>query len=446
MDERDGVQLEQEPDLADATEPTLVVATPEGEVCDVPGIRACGRAAHTIAPLDPSELIPMPYGSQLYLLPGRRPAGCDGAEGSLPEGAVAVAAFLPPRYTALWLAAYERAADAPQLPLYCYAAVCWYRGEFYVAAVQVDEDPKHDPQMFLPHVLRRYIKRMRKQYPQNRLVAHLADRCALRYGCANAMNFFYRRWEMPVPVAPACNAACVGCISAQPDAPVPSPQERLDFVPEVSEIVEIAVPHLENAPGAMVSFGQGCEGEPLLWAELIAEAIQAIRARTDRGTIHLNTNGSRPEALRRLCAAGLDSVRISMNSVYRPWYERYYRPVSYSFDDVVESFRVAHEHGCFVSLNYLTFPGVTDSAVEVDAFRAFLDRIPLQMVQWRNLNIDPDVYVHLLELDRDLPAIGLKCWIERLRAERPTLRHGYLNPPRELWAGGRWADVFRSSA
>ncbi len=444
MTEPAALELEREPDVTEGAEPTLLVATPEGDVCDVPGLPAFGRSGRLVQKLDPDELIPMPYGTQLYLLPGRRPAVAAGQEEQLPEGAVAVAAFLPPRYTALRLAAYTVLPGAPQLPLYCYAAVCWYRGQFHVAAIEVDQDPKHDPQMFLPRVLRRYVKRMRKQYPRNRIVGHLADRCALRYGCANAMNFFYRRWEMPIPVAAACNAACVGCISAQPDSPIEPPQQRLDFTPEVSEIVEIAVPHLEQAPGAMVSFGQGCEGEPLMRAELIEEAIRAIRRQTARGTIHLNTNGSRPDALRRLCAAGLDSVRISMNSVYRPWYELYYRPRGYCFEDVLESFRVAREHGCFVSLNYLTFPGVTDSVVETDAFRRFLNDVRPNMVQWRNLNIDPDVYVELLGVEQELAAVGLKCWIERLREEFPWLRHGYLNPPRELWSGGSWAEVFRA--
>ena len=249
---------------------------------------------------------------------------------------------------------------------------------------------------------------------------------------------------MPVPVAAGCNAACVGCISSQPDGVVPPAQQRLDFVPDVGEIVEIAVPHLQSAPAAMVSFGQGCEGEPLLQAELIAEAIRQIRRRTDRGTIHLNTNGSDPDALQRLCEAGLDSVRISLNATYEPWYTAYYRPRGYGFDDVVASFRVAADHGCFVSMNYLTFPGVNDAAPEVESLERFLAVVPLHMIQWRNLNIDPDLYLDLLHIPDDLPAVGLQSWLCALRERYPQLRHGSLNPPKELWAGGEWAEVFRA--
>ncbi len=44
-------------------------------------------------------------------------------------------------------------------------------------------------------------------------------------------------------------------------------------------------------------------------AGVMAEAIRLIRARTTRGTINLNTNGSLPEAaVDRLAQAGLDSA------------------------------------------------------------------------------------------------------------------------------------------
>lgn len=429
------VHIEYAPDVTEAPRPTLLVAGSNGDVFDLHGVRAACRRGARICPLKEDELIPAPYGTQLYFLPGRQPVDADGKvpADAEQEDLTAVAVFLPPRFLATGLAAYRRLPDAPALPLFCYAAACWFRGELHVAAVEVESDPKHDPAMFHPHILRRYVKRLRKKYAGNRLVEHLAENCALRYGCANAMNFFYRRWEMPVPVSPACNATCVGCISSQPDGTVAPPQDRLKFVPDVAEIVEIAVEHLEHAPAAMVSFGQGCEGEPLLQAELIAEAIREIRRRTQRGTIHLNTNGSNPAALDRLCSAGLDSVRISLNSVYAPWYEAYYRPLTYRFADVVESIRLAKDRGLFVSINYLTFPGVTDSATETEALRRFLATTPVDMIQWRNLNIDPDVYVATIGLNADEPAVGLRAWLEELRSLHPGLMYGYVNPPRERW-------------
>ncbi len=427
--------IETEPDVSEAPEPTLVVAGQEGDVFDVPGCRAAGRSGYRIAPLQPEELIAAPHGTQFYTLPGRAPCVGEGepVDRSELEGCCAVAAFVPPRYLVTKLAAFRRLDEAPCLPLLSYGAVCWFRGQFHVAAVEVERDPKHDAAMFHPHILRRYVKRFRKRFPGNRLVEHLAENCALRYGCANAMNFFYGRWEMPIPVSPACNAACVGCISSQPDSAVSPPQDRLQFVPTVEEIIEIAVPHLENAPGAMVSFGQGCEGEPLLHADLLAEAIREIRRRTERGTIHLNTNGSDPTGLEKLCQAGLDSVRISVNAFHRPWYEAYYRPRNYGLDEVLESIRVGRELGLFVSINYLSFPGVTDSITETEALQSVLGSNPFHMIQWRNLNIDPDVYLAVIGLDQDEPAVGLARWVDQLRVRFPRLVHGSVNPPIERW-------------
>ena len=59
-----------------------------------------------------------------------------------------------------------------------------------------------------------------------------------------------------------------------------STQDRLTFKPTAEEIVEFTVPHLETAPFPIISFGQGCEGEPLLMWETIRESIIEIRKHT----------------------------------------------------------------------------------------------------------------------------------------------------------------------
>ena len=51
-------------------------------------------------------------------------------------------------------------------------------------------------------------------------------------------------------------------------------------MPSVAEISQLAVSHLETADNPIVSFGQGCEGEPLLQAETIDKAIKRIRSKT----------------------------------------------------------------------------------------------------------------------------------------------------------------------
>ncbi len=180
-----------------------------------------------------------------------------------------------------------------------------------------------------------------KAYPHNRLVKHLMENCCNTYHCPAARNFSLGRWECPVPVSPACNANCIGCISFQPqEETIHSTQDRLTFRPTAEEIVEFTVPHLQTAPYPIVSFGQGCEGEPLLMWETIREAITEIRKHTQRGSININTNGSKPASVQALCDAGLNSIRVSMNSAQKHIYEAYYRPNNYVFEDIVESLRV----------------------------------------------------------------------------------------------------------
>jgi pyruvate-formate lyase-activating enzyme len=414
--------------------PTAVVADRKGRIVDWPGLLAAGRRARTVHPLDASELIPLPKGSRLYLLPKRRAVGFHTAGATVcPEqGFSAVAAFLPPGYTALTLAAFEKEKGAPPLPLFCYCAVCWHHGKFHVPAVRVDSDPKHDPSRFDENDVKKQVSRLMKKHPRNRLIAHHGLVCALKYGCPNAANLFLHRWEAPVAVSGGCNAACRACISEQTPGSVPPPQKRIGFVPTVSEIVELAVPHLEEAPRAMISFGQGCEGEPLLRGKLIADAIREIRKKTDRGTIHLNTNGSKPDVVKSLIDAGLNSIRVSLNSAREPLYSAYYRCHGYSFDDVMDTFRIAKEGELWISLNYLTFPGVTDDQDEFAALSDLLSTAKPDMIQWRNLNIDPDAYMGIVSKvypAQRLTFVGLSNMMRRIRNRFPHLRHGYFNPP-----------------
>ena len=413
-----------------AAPPCVVVADRDGALVELKGVAPALRSGRDFLPIDPDELIELPAGSSLYALPKRTALGY-GAGGLAPlRGHGAAACFLPPGYSVYGLAAYRSERGAPLLPLFSYAALCWWKGAFHVPAARIEADTKHDPDQFDEATLAQRVARMKARHPENRLVDHLSRNCALTYGCANAKNLFYERWECPVPLAPACNAACVGCISAQPDAPIPSPQDRLAFVPEVAEVLEFALPHLRRAPRAMLSFGQGCEGEPLLQAEKIEAICRALRAATPRGTLHLNTNGSRPDAVARLCEAGLDSLRVSLNSAQPAAYHAYYRPLTYGFEAVVRSMEEASRRGAFVSINYLAFPGFTDSDAEVAALERLIERTGLDLIQWRNLNIDPEAYVDVVGLAAGTPARGMRKLQDHLRARFPQVRHGYLNPPR----------------
>ncbi len=174
-------------------------------------------------------------------------------------------------------------------------------------------------------------------------------------------------------------------------------------------------------------------------ADTLAAATVAFRERTASGTIHLNTNGSVPEALRRVARAGLDSVRISLNSPREATYDAYYRPAGYRFADVAESVRVAVGEGLFTALNLLVFPGVTDHPDEVEALERLIEETGLHMVHLRNLSIDPRLYLEHLPVDlrQGRDAIGLKQLAVRLKRRFPRLDLGYFNRPKEDFGAPR---------
>lgn len=412
---------------------TLLAADDEGRVIDVPGVTAAGRSGGAIAPLRRSDCIPLPPGSEIFQLPGRLPLGFDGDSGEavqIGEGEeTAVAAFLAPAHTQLLLPAFDALPDAPRLPLFAYTAVGWHRGRFYVPARRVDPDRRQDIDQFPVKRLRERARRLKKRHRNNRLWQHLLG-CALCSGCPAARNLVLGRWEAPLPTSRRCNARCLGCLSLQPaESDCPATQERIAFTPTVEEILEIAVPHLEKAPRAVVSFGQGCEGEPLSEAGLIAEAIRAIRKRTAKGTINMNTNASRPEKIELLFAAGLDSIRVSLNSAREDVYRAYFRPGGYGFDEVVASLQVARRANRFASINYFVFPGVTDDPIEVRAFGKLLRATRPGLIQWRNLNLDPDWYWDAVGDLGSGKQLGVGAVMDRYRKEFPDLRYGYYNPP-----------------
>ena len=212
------------------------------------------------------------------------------------------------------------------------------------------------------------------------------------------------------------------------------------FKPTAQEIVEFTVPHLETAPFPLVSFGQGCEGEPLLMADTIREAIIEIRKHTSKGSININTNGSKPDAVKSLCEAGLNSIRVSTNSLRSEIYTPYYRPNNYVFEDIIESLKVVRDFGGWTSINYFVFPGMTDSVAEYEALRKVIIDTGLNMIQWRNFNIDPDWYLGKIGVSDTGECLGMKQMIDLLRVEFPQLKFGYYNPPMERIRGSFETD------
>lgn len=410
----------------------MVFADGEGQILDDPDVDMAARSGFEVQRVDPEQLVPLPPGSDLLVLPDRAPLGW-GRRGPMrgrPQtfrDRQAVAAFLAPAYTRFQGPAYETRPEAVLLPLYAYTAVGWRDGRFWVPAQRVDADQRQDPEGFDPSEIARRTHARLRRHPSNRLIEHLGD-CALVRVCPAARNYFLDRWEAPLPSSPTCNARCVGCISEQPDGRTQT-FGRIAFRPTAEEIAGVAVPHIEIAPRPVVSFGQGCEGEPLLVSDLLRDAIRTIRLHTSAGVINLNTNGSRPAAIDELCAAGLDSVRISLPAALGPIYDAYTQPRGFTHGDVLASVRAAHDRGAHVSLNYFVFPGVSDRQAEADALLQLCTSGQVDMVQLRNLNIDPDLYLRTLGgLQAFGPTLGVQRLIQRLREEAPRVRLGYFNP------------------
>lgn len=418
--------------------PFLLYSDGQGNIFEDITLFAVGRSGWDAMPIPEDNWILLPDGGNLYELPGRRGIGIDVATGEmrLCEKGWAVAAFIPPAHSGTFMAAYETAPDAPTLPLFCYTAAGWYKEEFYVTALRIESDIRQECAGYDAVEIENGVEKLLSNYPNNRLVNHLAEKCCRTYTCPAARNFFIGRWECPVPTSPACNANCIGCISFQPEEEtIISTQDRLQFKPSAEEIVEFTVPHLVSAPFPLISFGQGCEGEPLLMWETIRESIKEIRKHTTRGSININTNGSMPKAVRALCEAGLDSIRVSTNSAQKSWYEKYYRPNNYQFEDIIESLRVMNEFGKWSSINYFVFPGLTDTESEYEALRFLIKETNLKMIQWRNFNIDPDWYLGRMNITELGEPMGVKNLMELIREEFPALKFGYFNPPMERISG-----------
>ena len=119
---------------------------------------------------------------------------------------------------------------------------------------------------------------------------------------------------------------------------------------------------------------------------------------------------------------------MSLNSAREEVYTRYYRPHGYTFQDVKNSIAVARRNGLWVSLNLLYFPGITDTEEELDALSRLVGEQGVSMIQWRNLNIDPEYYLELMKDVPMGPSMGLKSFMKRLRKACPWLRYGYFNP------------------
>lgn len=412
----------------------LVFAGDDGQLYDHRSLRATGRTGDRLVEVAGEELERLPEGASLVLVPGGVPVGITraGRFSSLErnpwvEGrAWAVGALLPQGYTRTLLPSYKRNKKEKALPLLGYAAVACRDGKLYAAARRTDNPYRWDPVHYDTENLPVLVKEKLESNPKNRILRQLAH-CSLEYHCFTAQNIFYGHWEGGIPVSPTCNARCLGCISLQPAECCPSPQSRIKFKPTPREVAEVAVPHLKHGEGAMVSFGQGCEGEPSLASGTIAKAIEQIRVETGLGTVNMNSNGGYTAGVVDICRAGLDAIRVSLISAREDTYQAYYRPSGFGLADVRRSIKAAAACGVYTSLNLLVFPGLTDREGEVEALLGLVRDSGINLVQLRNLNIDPDLlFQHLPETGDQF--LGIPALIEAL-GEVPGLAVGSFSRP-----------------
>ncbi len=423
------------------SKPKLLYADAKGNIYDHPELCMAGMNGPEAVLPEAVELIPLPEGSRIFTIPDTPPMAWDEKRkqfvtlDSVKEGKrrvpiQAVSAFMAPGYMRTLLPACDYSRKKVHLPLWSYTAVGWDEEQdcFVVAASRVDTNDNWNPCNYDDRELEPLVRRLLSVMPDNRLLEQLA-RCALDYHCFAAKNLFYRRWEAPLPTSPACNSRCLGCISLQPSDCCPSNHERINFVPTAEELVELALPHLQEAPEPIVSYGQGCEGDPIMQADVVAEATRQMKKGTSRGTVNFNSNGSIPDRIRMLCDAGMDSMRFSLNSAQEEYYDKYYRPVGYTFSNVIESLKIAKERGLFVMMNYLVSPGLNDTSEELDALLKLIGDTGVDMIQMRNLSIDPDFYNTRMGLSGK--GLGMYHMLQRIKKEYPRIQFGYFNRTKE---------------
>ncbi|MCK4912600.1 MAG: radical SAM protein [Candidatus Omnitrophica bacterium] len=414
--------------------PYLVFSDKKGKIYHHPYLRMSVSSLDKVSLPKEEELIKLPPGSAFFYLPQRQAIGFDPETkkfevlNKLEEKEVfAVSVFPIPAFLRLYNPACITKTKKA-LPLWAYTACGYYKGNFYIAAKRIDKRVRQSPRFYDQKLISKQVRSFLKAYPDNRLYRHLAN-CALNYNCLAAKNLFLQRWEAPLPTARTCNARCLGCLSYQ-ESDCASSHQRINFKPKVDEVAEIMINHLRVAREAIVSFGQGCEGEPLLESDLIAKSIIKVRENTARGTINMNTNASVPKRIEMLCQAGMDSFRISLNSSDEKFYNLYFRPKGYKFSDLIKSIAIAKKYKKFVSINLFVFPGFSDSSQQIKSLVSFIKKTGVDMIQWRNLNIDPDYYLKHMPYKK-LKSQGILYLIDTIKKEFPSLKHGYFNLPKE---------------
>ncbi len=184
------------------TIPSLVYVTPQGEIREEPRLQAL---AFNNSLLEARDLIPLPDGATLSMMPDRLAVGRkrNGERQVLAQSrGWAAAALLPIGYTRTLLPAYEKVPETEPLPFFGYSAVASMNGRLYVAAIATDEPRKWHPRAFNSRTLQKLVDEKLAAYPANRIIGQHAH-CALDYSCPTASNLFLGagKWQSPFRLA-----------------------------------------------------------------------------------------------------------------------------------------------------------------------------------------------------------------------------------------------------
>src|SRR5437870_1278149 len=123
------------------TMPYLIYCTSQGEIREEPRLQAL---AFGNQPVEADDLIPLPTGATLAMMPDRLAVGQkrNGEQQVILQSrGWAAAALLPIGYTRTLLPGYEKVSGTEPLPFFGYSAVAGMNGRLYVAAMTTD-DPR----------------------------------------------------------------------------------------------------------------------------------------------------------------------------------------------------------------------------------------------------------------------------------------------------------------
>lgn len=368
-------------------------------------------------PVALDRAVPLPADAQLVPLADRAAIGIDrrGLPRPLGPARWALAAVLRPGHLRTHLPAADPAADVSPLDPLPYAAVAAdLTGEIVVAAVPLG--PARPAAPSTDDLASRVTERLRSE-PSNRLLRQLA-RCAREYACPAARNAFLGRGECALPLGASASDQA-GPIVALRRREERAPLEPSAMLVTAADAAAVANAHFA-AGGTSVSFGHACEGDPLGLVRVVADAAALITRPAGREVI-LRTSASSAPAIARAADAGVDRIVVALASAHGPTYERVHAPVGHRWTDVRAALREAASRKLALTIELLTFPGLTDRETEAQALVALLGELPAGSAL-TPIDLAADPYALLARLPKAGATTGIAALLERLRADAAHVR------------------------